>query len=184
MLRLEPSYSLTLWVTSLLLLFVTITRYENKQASRWCWHWEDGHKGDRLAKVGCGRKPHLVPRTASRPMGREGSRNRQKQTLGSEVLQIAHPTWHGPSVTLDQEGETKGPHRKLRETSAKGSWKEMAGRCKGTASLEQNVGCSTNSLPDLHLWIYLGSSRPMDFSGELGEVQSVVLIRLMFPLLC
>lgn len=57
----------------------------------------------------------------------------------------------------DQEGETKTPHGKLKKTSAKGNWKEIIGRSKGTAPLEENVGSSINLFsPDLHLWICLG----------------------------
>lgn len=58
-------------------------------------------------------------------LGREGSRNRQKQTIGYEV-QVSLPKKHRPFMTVDKtERETKPPHPESPpkgKTSGKGNW--------------------------------------------------------------
>lgn len=92
-----------------------------------CWDREGGHHGDRWTKAGCGGSlTWYLKKTHPDQSGKEGSRNRQKQTVGSEALR---------SLTLDDadlswlwtgpEGEAEAPHRKAEDNSSKGKPEEV-----------------------------------------------------------
>lgn len=133
--------------------------------------WENLLMGVEAGKVGT-RETHepkldvkgnltWYQKNSSRRVGKR-RKQKQKQTVGSEVFQGAQPSWH----RRDREKQrprigSLGKHHQ-RETGRK--W---LGDPKNSPS-EQNARGSRNSIQDLLLWVCLGESRPMDLGGELG----------------